>query len=191
MPEPCPDDLRMRAVEKPPERCEGAAGGRVERDRMGSTIFRHGIGRSEPDGHAPRAEACRMPGLDPRADQGLSGNHAGGAAGLAWRARRRGESRLDLALPESLRPRPQEAGAGGGRARPARPTATPSGLMSKPGLSRRPIAATSSSWTLRAAERPMRCAPRSGARAPVFSSFRPAAPIPIRSSRRSPSSSDS
>ena len=60
MPEPCPDDLRMRAVEKAPERCEGAAGGRVERDQMGSTIFRHGIGRSEPDGHASRASSVPL-----------------------------------------------------------------------------------------------------------------------------------
>ena len=87
---------------------------------MGSAIFRHGIGQSEPDGHAPHAEAGGAPGLDPWADQGLSGHHAGGAAGLAWRARRRGEPCLDLALPESLRPHPQEADAGGGRAQPAR-----------------------------------------------------------------------
>ena len=71
----------------------------------------------------------------------------------------------------------------------ARPTETPSVPMSKPGWSRHSAAATSPSWTLRAAARPKRCARRSGARAPIFCSFRPAAPTSIRSSRRSPSSS--
>ena len=72
---------------QPPECCEGVAGGRVERDQMGSAIFRHGLGRSEPDGLAPRAEACGASGLDPWADQGLSGDHAGGAARRAGRTR--------------------------------------------------------------------------------------------------------
>ena len=71
MPRPYPNDLRMRAGEKVlagesrrsvAKELRAAA---FERDQMGSTIFRHGIGRPEPDGHAPRAEACGMPGLDP------------------------------------------------------------------------------------------------------------------------------
>ena len=102
--------------------------------------------------------------------------------------------RLPGKAPGAGEPRPSSAPCAMTESTPrgfstARPTETPSVPMSKPSWSRRSAAATSSSWTLRAATRPKRCARRSEARAPIFCSFRPAAPTSIRSSRRSPSSS--
>ena len=51
--------------QKPPECCEAVADGRFKRDQIGAAPFGHGVGRSEPDGLAPRAEAGGAPVLDP------------------------------------------------------------------------------------------------------------------------------
>ena len=48
-----------------PECCEAVAGGRVQRDQMGAAPIGHGIGRSEPDGLAPHAEAGGAAVSDP------------------------------------------------------------------------------------------------------------------------------
>ena len=49
--------------------------GRVKRNQIGGALFEHGIGRSELDGRAPRAEVGEVPGLEPQAEQFLSGGH--------------------------------------------------------------------------------------------------------------------
>ena len=70
-------------------------------------------------GTRPRAEACGVPGLDP---ERIKACPAITSAGLQdWLGGRGVAARLASIwrFPRGLRPRPQEAGAGGGRARPA------------------------------------------------------------------------